>query len=48
MNEYAKAMFDIKIHPSLLNIIFVRFGSVTKKNGVTETWSEKFIFYYSL
>ena len=21
MNEYARAMFDIKIHPSLLNII---------------------------
>lgn len=51
MNEYARAMFDIKIHQSLLNIIcfFVRFGTVTnKKTRITETWSEKFIFYYSL
>lgn len=32
MNEYARAMFDIKIHPSLLDIIFaVRFGTVTNE-----------------
>lgn len=51
MNEYSQAMFDIKIHPSLLNMIFFpRCGRSNKKKceRITETWSEKFIFYYSL
>lgn len=32
MNEYSQAMYEIKIHPSLLNMIFFpRFGRSNKR-----------------